>query len=96
MFLKYTLDLGYRLSPHLDSTVQCAIKPGFHIHDTGADYTEGTFHAKMSTNKGQEWYGPTAVFLPGKSYGRRSLLGYSPQGRKESDTTERLYFHLSL
>ena len=58
--------------------------------------TEGTFHAKMSTNKGQEWYGPTAVFLPGKSYGRRSLLGYSPQGRKESDTTERLYFHLSL
>ena len=33
---------------------------------------------------------PTPVFLPGESHGRRSLVGYSPQGRKESDTTERL------
>ena len=36
----------------------------------------------------------TPVFLPGKSHGRRSLVGYSPRGRKESDTTEeRLHFH---
>ena len=28
-------------------------------------------------------------------YGRRSLVGYSPWGRKQSDTTERLHF-LSL
>ena len=34
---------------------------------------------------------PTPVFLPGKSYGQRSLVGYSPRSRKESDTTERLY-----
>ena len=33
---------------------------------------------------------PTPVFLPGESHGRRSLVGYSPWGRKESDTTERL------
>ena len=33
---------------------------------------------------------PTAVFLPGKSHGQRSLAGYSPWGRKESDTTEQL------
>ena len=26
--------------------------------------------------------------LPGKSHGQRSLVGYNPQGRKESDTTE--------
>ena len=31
---------------------------------------------------------PTAVFLPGESYGPRSLLGYSPWGHKESDTAE--------
>ena len=31
---------------------------------------------------------PTPVFLPGKSHGQRSLVGYSPQGHKESDTTE--------
>ena len=35
---------------------------------------------------------PTPVFLPGESHGRRSLVGYSPQGRKESDTTERVHF----
>ena len=28
------------------------------------------------------------VFLPGESHGQRSLAGYSPQSRKESDTTE--------
>ena len=27
---------------------------------------------------------PTPVFLPGKSHGQRSLVGYSPWGRKES------------
>ena len=30
--------------------------------------------------------------LPGKSHGRRNLVGYNPWGRKESDTTERLPF----
>ena len=30
---------------------------------------------------------PTPVFLPGKSHGQRSLVGYSPWGYKESDTT---------
>ena len=38
----------------------------------------------------------TPVFLPGKSHGRRSLVGYSPQGHKESVTTERLHFHFVL
>ena len=28
------------------------------------------------------------VFLPGESHGQRSLVGYSPKGRRESDTTE--------
>ena len=31
---------------------------------------------------------PTPVFLPGEFHGQRSLVGYSPWGRKESDTTE--------
>ena len=34
----------------------------------------------------------TAVLLPGKSHGQRSLVGYSPWGSKESDMTERLQF----
>ena len=43
----------------------------------------------------REWH-PTPVLLPGKSHGRRSLVGYSPWGRWESDTTERLHFDFSL
>ena len=38
---------------------------------------------------GREWQ-PTPIFLPGKSYGQRSLAGYSPWDHKESDMTDRL------
>ena len=34
---------------------------------------------------------PTPVFLPGESHGERILVGYSPRGHKESDTTEQLH-----
>ena len=37
----------------------------------------------------------TPVFLPGKSHGWRSLVGYSPWGRRESDSTEWHHFHFS-
>ena len=43
----------------------------------------------------RQWH-PTPVLLPGKSHGWRSLVGCSPWGRQESDTTERLHFHFSL
>ena len=43
----------------------------------------------------RQWH-PAPVLLPGKSHGRRSLVGCSPWGREESDTTERLHFHFSL
>ena len=33
---------------------------------------------------------PTPVFFPGEFHGHRTLVGYSPWGRKESDTTEQL------
>ena len=38
---------------------------------------------------------PHSSILAGESHGRRSLVGYSPWGRKESDTTERLSLSLS-
>ena len=43
----------------------------------------------------RQWH-PTPVLLPGKFHGRRSLVGCSPWGHKELDTTERLHFHFSL
>ena len=36
----------------------------------------------------RRWWHPTPVLLPGKSHGQRSLVGCSPRGREESDTTE--------
>ena len=36
---------------------------------------------------------PTLLLLPGKFHGWRSMVGYSPWGLKESDTTEQLHFH---
>ena len=44
---------------------------------------------------GRQWH-PTPVLLPGKSHGWRSLVGCSPWGCEESDTTERLHFCFSL
>ena len=38
----------------------------------------------------------TPVFLPGKSHGQRSLVGYCPWGRKELDTTEQQHFYIGL
>ena len=43
----------------------------------------------------RQWH-PTPVLLPEKSHGQRSLVGCSPWGREESDTTEWLHFHFSL
>ena len=39
---------------------------------------------------------PTPVFLPGESHGRRSLVGCSPWGLTESDTTEATWQHILL
>ena len=46
-------------------------------------------------NRRRQWH-PTPVLLPGKSQGRKSLVGYSPWGREESDTIERPHFHFSF
>ena len=54
-----------------------------------------TFTAPQGLTWTRQWH-PTPVLLPGKSHGQRSLVGCSPWGRKESDTTERLHFHFLL
>ena len=42
----------------------------------------------------RQWH-PTPVLLPRESHGWRSLVGCSPWGLEESDTTERLHFQFS-
>ena len=43
----------------------------------------------------RQWH-PTPALLPGKSHGRRSLVGCGPWGCWELDMTERLHFRFSL
>ena len=50
----------------------------------------------ICSNMWRRQWQPTPVPLPGKSHGWRRLVGWSPWGCKESDTTERLHFHFSL
>ena len=45
------------------------------------------FYLSVVISWRKKWH-PTPVFLPGESYGQRSLVGYSPWGRKVSDPTE--------
>ena len=53
------------------------------------------FIALLDYIQRRQWH-PTPVLLPGKSHGQRSLVGCSPWGHEESDTTEQLPFHFSL
>ena len=62
-------------------TVHILLKPGLE-----------NFEHYFTSMWRRQWH-PTPVLLPGNSHGRRSLVGCSPWGREESDTTERLHFH---
>ena len=53
-------------------------------------------NTRLQSNRRRRRRCPTPVLSPGKSRGRRSLVGCSPWGREESDTTEQLHFHFSL
>ena len=54
----------------------------------------GIDRCRTSTQR-RRWH-PTPVLLPGKSHLQRSLVGCSPRGHTELDTTARLHFHFSL
>ena len=54
---------------------------------------------KTTNNKGWQGCGENGTFAlwrDCKSHGRRSLVGYSPQGCKESDTTEQLHYTINF
>ena len=53
------------------------------------------FHCIYRYLQRRQWH-PTPVLLPGKPHGWRSLVGCSPWGHRELDTTEWLHFHFSL
>ena len=102
---KESLDDGYAIlkSVHfktgckgLSLVFQEVILWGFPGDAKGTEYCQCRRHKRYRFNPwvrkvccSKKWH-PTPVFLPGKFHGPRNLVGYSPQGRKESDRTERL------
>ena len=55
--------------------------PVIHVTHLSLDFQEDPLEEETA---------PTPVFLPREFHGQRSLMGYSPQGHKESDTAEQL------
>ena len=87
--IKRHLLLGRKAMTKLDSVLK---KQRHHFADK-SPYSQ-SYDFPCSHVRRRQWH-PTPVLLPGKSHGWRSLVGCSPWGREESDTTERLHFHFS-
>ena len=77
--------LHFMLSPTLCCYHYCFCLSSFQAHDGNAM----SYHVCCSVWPCQrrQWH-PTPVLLPGKSHGWRSLVGCSPWGHQESDTTK--------
>ena len=73
------------------------------MYQAGASGKEPTCQCKRFKRRGFDpwvrkipWrraWQPIPVFLPGEFHGQRSLVGYSPWGSKELDTTACIYMH---
>ena len=85
---------------HLGSPTSCVENPPANTEDAGE---VGLIPGSERFPWSRKWQ-PTPVFLPGKSHGQSSLVGYSPWGGKELHTAKHtckygcifLFLHCSL
>src|SRR5574337_450319 len=84
--LQSSINRGCSLYSVREQSCQLASQRWLEVNDLG----------RLVNRYGRRQWHPTPVLLPGKSHGRKSLVGCSPWGRSESGTTERLHFHISL
>ena len=98
------------MAPHSNTLawrIPWTVEPGglqsigsYRVGHDWSDFTLSTKWKSQITSSNltlwrRKWQ-PAVVLLPGKSHGRRSLVGCSLRGCEVSDTTERLPFHFSL
>ena len=85
-FLKYLFSSLDAIGKHL-FPFHSLLQEWVQRHSKEIEYDYGN-------NWRRQWQ-PTPVLLPGKSHGRRGLVGCSPWGHQESETTEdfTLFFH---
>ena len=79
----------------LDSTFQEETRPKFDSSYLNWILFNHKLYIHYPLSRRRQWH-PTPVLFPGKSHGRRSLVGCSQWGLEESDTTEQLHFHFSF
>ena len=77
----------------LDTTEQLNYPGGSEVKASACSFLRPGFNPWVEKIPWRRKQQPTPVFLPWESHGWRSLVGYSPWGHKELDTTERLQFH---
>ena len=64
------------------------LQRGFLVGSMAKSLPAMEVHSMGQEDSLKEAWKLTPVFLPGESHGQRNPAGYSPQGHKESDTTE--------
>ena len=84
------------ISPLLPYSFFLSLAPALNTLSSEHNSKTFRFHLTMLDRRRRRQWHPTPVLLPGKSHVWRSLVGYSPWGHEESDTTERLHFHFPL
>ena len=96
----YIIFIGIQLLYNvvLVSTIQQS-ESVMHIHKSISFWISFPFRCRFNpcvgkTPGSRKWQ-PILVFLPGESHGQRSLVGYSPWGHKELDTTEHTHIPFS-
>ena len=77
----------------------CATHRRWHIGEESAYRCRGLKRHRFDPRVGKiawrrKWQ-PTPVFLPRKFHKQRSLVGYNPWSRKESDTTEHTHKNIT-
>ena len=73
----------------------CTPRPNFPVTPGVSWFPTFAFQSPIMNGRRRQWH-PTPALLLGKSHGWRSLVGCSPWGLEELDTTEQLPFHFSL
>ena len=84
--------MSWTVSCSYSTTWASLLQPVFKSYSFSCFWLHWVFVGACRLFSSCSWH-PTPVLLPGKSHGRRSLVGRSPQGHEESDTTEWLHFH---
>ena len=82
--------IGYPLQYSWASSLVAQLVKNLREESTGKECSRSEFDPWVGKIPWRKEWLPTPVFLPGEFYEQRSLMGYSPWGLKESDTTEQL------